>query len=259
MHNNLWFTDFNKEYTGSEPIFYPTESISASKDLELLFPQLKKELNILWENNEDKEKYEFGNYDAFDDKQYPRGSWKKLAIKVWGINNYAALEKFPVLARYVNDHPEITSCFITRTSPGSVIKPHSGETNAIYRIHLGLKIPETNPPQCGMQVNGKTINWVNGKVITFLDAHPHHVWNNSSEYRYLVIVDVLRQEFRNRKYFIFSRIIASQLYFMAMSRVFNEKLLSRTPSYFLNILAYIIYIPTLIGIKLNTCFKLYRT
>jgi hypothetical protein len=92
--------------------------------------------------------------------------------------------------------------------PGTTIKPHRGDTNAIIRCHLGLEIPGP-APDCAFRVGTETRGWKEGELFMFCDAHPHTAWNNTSKRRLVFIVDILRPEFVDQKVSICSRVLSA--------------------------------------------------
>ncbi len=257
-HPALWFCDYDKEYEGKEPSFYSVQEINVAMALEASYPVLREELKILWEKGEKESTFQgFGDYDSFDNKQFPPRSWQKMVFKVWGLRNNRICSKFPVTASLLEKHPNITSCFVTKTSPRSIIKPHCGETNAHIRIHLGLHLPEADATICGMEVLSKRIGWQNGKTFAFLDAHHHHVWNNSDSDRYVLIVDVIRPEFAHRKHFVFARVIVSQLFFYFVHR-FKMKFLYNISTAVLDVATWLVYAPIRIAMAFNNKFNIVK-
>ena len=91
--------------------------------------------------------------------------------------------------------------------PNSSIKPHYGDTNAIHRCHLGLLIP-TSLPFTGFQVGYEKRSWEEGKLLIFNDAAYHKAWNESSQPRIVLIVDVIRPKFLKKKLWICARVNA---------------------------------------------------
>lgn len=255
IDSNLWFSDYNKTYTGCEPIFYDTSKIAIAQELEKNYTRLYNELKVIWE---DKEKIQdFGKYDSFDDKQYPPKSWKKMVFKVWGLTNSITQKKYPLTNAIISKYPEVTSCFLTRTSPHSVIKTHCGETNAHIRIHLALNIPTEDSELCGIEVLGEKVGWKNGKTFAFLDAHSHHVWNKTETYRYLLIIDIIRPEFKDKINYVLVRVIVSQLAFYTLSK-FRFLDPEKVSSGFLNKLSVILYMPILFAIYCGNHLKLFK-
>ncbi|MCF8463370.1 MAG: aspartyl/asparaginyl beta-hydroxylase domain-containing protein [Flavobacteriales bacterium] len=244
----LWFADFDGTYLGEQIDFLPKEHDPICHELEKLYPEILKEVSFLWVNPN-----AFNNYDLFDDKQFPVGSWKKIVLKVWGITLKSNSAQFPIIASLLlNYRKRVTSCQITRLAPNSLIKPHCGETNSIIRIHLGLNVPDCSIEECGIRVGASKKQWNNGKVLCFLDATDHEVWNNSQFYRYVLIVDVLRPDFQSRASLICSRIIISQAIFMVLISLRLKKLAQMIPSQVLAFLAHIFRYPiALISFILN--------
>ena len=255
--SSLWFSSYYGVYSGSEPVFYTANEIDLAAAVEKNYEALRKELEVLWQNQSANLMDEYGNYSAFDDKQFPPQSWKKIVLLVWGIRNKKIQERFPITTSLIEKFPAVTSCFITKATAHSIIKPHCGETNAHYRIHLGLHVPETETEQCGMEVNGKKISWKNGKAFAFLDAYNHHVWNHTDTDRYVLIVDVLRPEFLQKRNFICARTVVNQGYFFLVYKT-GFKFLYKTPAAFINALGFIFQYPVWAAIKINNRYGILK-
>jgi hypothetical protein len=255
---SLWFSDYNKLYTGTEPFFYNVNEIEVARALEQDYPLLLQELKVLWDTSANNSKGPaFGDYDSFDDKQFPPRSWQKMVLKVWGLKNNRVIKMLPHTARLINSFPDISSCFITKTAPNSIIRPHCGETNAHLRIHLGLNAPVVDKHVCGMEVGNETVGWQNGKTFAFLDAHNHHVWNKSDAERYVLIIDLIRPEFAHRKYFIYARVIVSQLYFYTASLI-GTSFLFKISAKALDVLTVLLYLPIRLAVITNNRFNLIK-
>ena len=87
--------------------------------------------------------------------------------------------------------------------PGTSVKMHVGPTNTRVRIHLGLQIPPGAWIECGQQIKRSGLccsiiaimhitlfRWMEGKCLAIDDSFEHRVWNNGSEPRVILIVDV---------------------------------------------------------------------
>ena len=53
--------------------------------------------------------------------------------------------------------------------PGANINPHQGDTDAIYRCHLGLSVP--GGLDCGFQVGAEIRGWKEGRLPVTPDPH----------------------------------------------------------------------------------------
>jgi len=58
------------------------------------------------------------------------------------------------------------------------------------RCHVGLKISDS--PKCRIEVGGESRRWEEGKVLCFDETTQHEAWNDTSEYRGVLIVDIVR-------------------------------------------------------------------
>ena len=85
--------------------------------------------------------------------------------------------------------------------PGCKVLPHIGETNTTIRGHLGISIPG-KLPEAGIRVGNEERSWEEGKVVLFSDCHRHTVWNNTSGRRFVLVFDITRDEFIDKKYWV---------------------------------------------------------
>lgn len=115
---------------------------------------------------------------------------------------------FPLTMQIFNHIPDVLSIGFNILEPRSKIKPHCGDTNAVYRCHLGLQIPQ-NYTACVMKVQDQEMNWANGKLIAFEDALLHEAWNDSDEIRIILIFDILKPTYKKDKLKICATILAS--------------------------------------------------
>lgn len=71
-------------------------------------------------------------------------------------------------------------------TPGTLVRPHSGPSNARMRVHLGIAVP----PGASIHVGGEHGEWVEGDVIAFDDSFEHRVEHLGDAPRIALIVDV---------------------------------------------------------------------
>lgn len=69
--------------------------------------------------------------------------------------------------------------------PGAIIKPHRDYSNTYLTYHLGLVIPN----DCGIIVGGIESRWEEGKSLILDTSYEHEVWNNSNDFRLILLVD----------------------------------------------------------------------
>ncbi len=66
------------------------------------------------------------------------------------------------------------------------IPPHTGVNNCRLVVHLPLIVP----PGCGFRVGAETRDWEPGKAFVFDDTIEHEAWNDSPDWRAVLILDV---------------------------------------------------------------------
>jgi aspartate beta-hydroxylase len=92
-------------------------------------------------------------------------------------------EAIPVLDDTPNFGPTIMFSVL---APHTHIPPHSSVTNARLVMHLPLIVPEG----CRFRVGNETRPWREGKAWVFDDTFDHEAWNDSDEYRVILMIDV---------------------------------------------------------------------
>jgi aspartyl/asparaginyl beta-hydroxylase (cupin superfamily) len=143
--------------------------------------------------------------------------WQNVYFKNYMLNYRAGRRHFPRTHELLAARRDITLAGIVSLEPGGKLRSHCGETNALIRCHLGLKIPG-KLPDLGLKVKGQSVCWEEGKVIAFNDAYQHEVWNNTGGTRYLLGFDVVRPEFLSRR----NEICAKSLGIQAMQLTFKK-------------------------------------
>lgn len=213
----LWFSIFNigAEYKGDEPAFLSPENFNWSAELAANTGQIKAELIAYLQKNN------LAGY--FNTNMVSQANaWKTIALKTWDIQLYKNQEQFPFTTALLKKYPEILSASFNLLEPGAKILPHCGDTNAIYRCHLGLEIP-AKAPECAFRVKDEVRSWEQGKWLIFPDAYMHEAWNHTGKERYIFLIDVLRKEFKAEKNKVTSTVITS---LFLQKRAVKYKLLS---------------------------------
>ena len=199
----LWFSiyDIKGTYIGNEPEFLNPENFVWAKDFSENCNAIKKELNeYLTEQN--LETYFRSSMVS------QKNSWKTIALKNWSIEIFKNQKYFPITNSLLIKYPQIISTSFNLLTANSRIHLHSGDTNAIYRCHLGIDVPE-GLPNCGFKVKNEIQSWSNGEWLVFMDAYEHEAWNNSSSDRYIFVIDVLRDEYVSKKNLVTSTVKTS--------------------------------------------------
>ncbi|TND09666.1 MAG: aspH [Bacteroidetes bacterium] len=126
------------------------------------------------------------------------GGWKITTFYFWGKRVNESCDAAPEVEAYLKKIPGLLSASVSWLDPQTNIAPHYGDSNAMFRCHLGISIPEPFPA-CGLEVNGEKRGWEEGKWLLFCDAHYHSAWNNTDKPRYIIIADVIHPHFEKRR------------------------------------------------------------
>jgi len=185
-----WYSFAEGEvFTGGEPPFFDISTKPWKKLLEDHANVICNELQTLIENKEPNIIPYFNRTLASSP-----AAWTIFPLRSWNNDFAENCKKTPRTVEIIRQIPGVTSCAFSILKPHTTIKPHFGDSNVMYRCHLTLKTPGSQP-EIGMRAGGKEISWETGTVFAFCDAHKHEVWNNTNEERWVLIVDILREEF----------------------------------------------------------------
>ncbi len=130
----------------------------------------------------------------------PENKWSKLdgsldwgACFLWeyGEPNGPIHERCPKTVALLSRLPLLTipgrgpSAFFSILRPRSHIPAHTGVTNTRAIIHLPLIVPEG----CRFRVGNETRHWIEGQAFAFDDTIDHEAWNDSDQFRAILIID----------------------------------------------------------------------
>lgn len=199
--SNIWYSIFDKsEYKGNEPNFFNPDDYHFSKIIYANYEAISNELtNYL-------EAHELENY--FNTTMVAKANtWKTISLKWWDVEIYDHHKYFPQTLKAINSIPGLVSASFNLLEPHGHIIPHCGDTNGIFRCHLGLSIPG-KIPECGFRVREEWRSWEAGKLLVFVDANNHEAINNTTQNRFIFLFDVVRDEYLNRKKLVCSTVLA---------------------------------------------------
>ena len=201
----LWFRTSGSAYAGPEPPFFDPQDFDWAKYIMENWHTIREEMSLMIDENQNAILKPYFQ----DSIQFPPKNWKTESFYFWTKANRIMIGMFPKTHEIIKQVPGVVSASINLLEPGSKILPHYGDTNAIMRCHLGLQVPDDGLPACGFKVKEESRPWEDGKFLIFLDAYTHEAFNNTDQKRYILLLDVLRPEFRDRKYRISTMILGS--------------------------------------------------
>lgn len=197
-----YFNKLQELYHGHQPGFYAVEEIDGvsilEKGSEIIYQELIANLS-------DERKRRI----CFDKISLKRQEgWQQIELKIYGVEYHKRISLFPKTMEILDGIKGLSTIYFSLLAPHSHIKAHVGDTDALYRVHLGLKIPAALPA-CGIEVAGYKKSWEAAKCLAFNDIYYHSVWNETNEERIVLIVDIIRPEFRNKEIYVNSGVRAA--------------------------------------------------
>ncbi len=166
--SKLWFISDGIPYHGEDPNYYNPAEYTWAVDIESHWSEIKNEVKKFIDTKEKAFTSNAKNYGKLADT-----AWTSLTFSFWGVKVSNTLEKdCPTLSGYLTKIPGLVSVSFSQLAANAVIEEHRGTTNAIFRCHLGIEVPE-GLPNCGFRVNGEERGWEEGKWLVFNDAQKH--------------------------------------------------------------------------------------
>jgi ornithine lipid ester-linked acyl 2-hydroxylase len=209
--SKLWFSIYDRAaYKGEEKSFYEADQFSWTKKIAGNYKVIQAELD------EYLKKQNLITY--FNSTMVEKEStWKTISMKWWGLEVYRHQKWFKETTKLINEIPGIVSASFNLLEAGSTIKAHHGDTNGIYRCHLGLAVPEGD---CGFRVEDEKRKWKDGDWLIFVDALNHEAWNKTNQKRLIMVIDVVRPEFIDHKKYICTTVLTG-LFLQKMAERFK--------------------------------------
>ena len=182
-------------YSGgtNRPVFFDVDrSYPALNELTRNYRVILRELESILER-----RASLPRYHELDASQYnisgrlqTHRDWKVFMLYAMGLKPASNRAQCPETCALIDRIPNLWQAFFSILDPCKSIPPHEGPYKGYLRFHLGLKIPEKNPPT--IRVKDRYHTWRVGEGVLFDDSWEHEVFNESEDIRAILIVDVMR-------------------------------------------------------------------
>ena len=136
-------------------------------------------------------------YHELDQMQYnisarvdPDKDWKIFPLNVMGVKPEAYSARCPKTMALLERIPGLFEAFFSILEGGKSIPHHEGPYRGYLRYHLGLIVPEKNPPS--IRLKDQVYTWKEGESVLFDDSWDHEVYNQCEADRVVLIVDIRR-------------------------------------------------------------------
>jgi aspartyl/asparaginyl beta-hydroxylase (cupin superfamily) len=143
------------------------------------------------------EKRSIPRYHELDQMQYnisarvdPDRDWKVYPLNIMGVKPDAFCSRCPRTSKLLDGIPGLFEAFFSILEGGKSIPAHEGPYRGYLRYHLGLVVPDRNPPS--IRLKDQVYTWKEGESVLFDDSWNHEVYNQCDEDRVVLIVDIRR-------------------------------------------------------------------
>ncbi|PLY42152.1 peptide-aspartate beta-dioxygenase [Janthinobacterium sp. ROICE36] len=175
------------------PIFFDIDQVyPALRLLEQHYAEIRAELDQVLPMQHRMPRY----HDIDDDLLYASGRynrdkhWNVFMLYCYGEKPKFNREQCPRTCELLAAIPYLCQGFFSILDPGKSIPRHTSPSRYYLRYHLGMKVPEQNPPF--ILLTDKKYTWKEGEAVLFDDSWDHEIINHASQLRAVLIVDVLR-------------------------------------------------------------------
>jgi ornithine lipid ester-linked acyl 2-hydroxylase len=203
QNEKLYFSFLHqKDESNPDITYYDSNDFEWTCIIENNWEIIQKEVVDFLNNNEKEVKPYFAREMVNEPNK-----WKAFSFYFWGLRmSQNAVNSCPKSMELLKNIPNIVSASVSIMEPYSEIKPHFGDTNAVYRCHLGLIVPSDNTEECGFRVGYEDRYWNEGKLMIFNDAAYHKAWNKTAKRRVVLLFDVIKPEYQDSKKWICAKV-----------------------------------------------------
>ncbi len=127
-------------------------------------------------------------FDPWVQREMYSEGWSTFGIYADDHIVQSATTKCPYTVALINQVPGLVLAGFSQMAAGTHIAPHVGWAKSVYRLHLGLVVPDN----CSLRVGAETRYWEEGKCLVFDDTVEHEAWNQSDSVRCNLLLDFLR-------------------------------------------------------------------
>ncbi len=180
-------------YVGGDrrPVFFDVSSICPALDaVTESYPVIRRELDHLLDRRGVLPRYHDVDTGEADISDTTAHNWNVFMLEILGHRPEQNRACCPETCRVLKGVPNLMQAFFSVLEPCKSIPLHEGPYLGYLRYHLGLRVPDQNPPT--LIINSQPYKWKSGEAVMFDDSWPHEVQNDSDDIRAVLIVDILR-------------------------------------------------------------------
>lgn len=121
--------------------------------------------------------------------------WKSFFLKGYGYRMGSNCDQAPITTALIDKIPGLVTANFSVLEAGGHIPRHWGMTKGMLTYHLALKVPAERE-RCRMTIEEgdelHVLPWEEGSSFVFDDMFNHEVWNETTDDRYILLIQVKR-------------------------------------------------------------------
>jgi aspartyl/asparaginyl beta-hydroxylase (cupin superfamily) len=175
------------------PLFYDIDKVYPSlRQFDAHYGAIRAELEQILPMQHKMPRY----HDIDDDLLYASGRhardkrWNVFMLYCYGEKPAFNRARCPATCALLERIPFLCQAFFSILDAGKSIPRHTSPSRYYLRYHLGIKVPQADPPF--ILLRDQKYTWREGESVLFDDSWDHEIVNHASEPRAVLIVDVLR-------------------------------------------------------------------
>jgi aspartyl/asparaginyl beta-hydroxylase (cupin superfamily) len=185
--NGLFYRAAGRE---ARPVFFDLDAFPALQEISRNHSIIRRELDEVLLRKERLPRYRDIDPASAGITGEGEGDWRVFMLYAMGAKPEKNRRLVPETVKLLDRVPNLFQAFFSILEPGKKIPPHRGSYLGYIRYHLGLRIPQKNPPR--IRVHDRFHTWSSGEAILFDDTWEHEVENESDDIRVVLIADILR-------------------------------------------------------------------
>ena len=170
----------------SSPNFHNPADFDWVQILKDSYPAIKKEWNRFPKFFRTPRKY----YHHGKTLEKDNSKWEVVVLMIGDKPRWVMRLFFPVTYSLIQKLPIFENLAFSIFYPGSETVKHTGWSDKIVRVHLGIDMND----KAGLNCSGEEKKLKNGEVLIFEDCQEHFAYNHGDKERTVLVFDVLKSD-----------------------------------------------------------------
>lgn len=170
---------------------HPPEKYSWTKEVEALYPGVRKELEEMLRHVEAMPTVH--DIIPMTEYQFKKRDWRQVPFYLYGDKVEDHCELYPKTWAAFQRVPNLATGTVSILSPHESVPNHIHSYKGLLIFHLGVMAP-SDGGGCGMRIGDETVSWREGGVTIIDPTFAHETWNRTDHYRVILLGEFRRPD-----------------------------------------------------------------